>query len=223
MTPQHPFKNKQLAELALTHRSMGKPNNERLEWLGDALLQFHCSAIIYEKFAFVSEGGMSFIRTQLVCGETLARLARRIGLPPLLRLGTVEQSHGRDNDNILEGAMEAYLAAVHLDGGDVRHLLQRLLAEELEDIGEKIQRDGLRALRDPKTRLQEFLQAQGKKIPSYQLIKETGKAHQRVFLVECRADDSCVRWASATSVLAAQQKAAEQCLQQLQSGGEKRA
>lgn len=215
--PPHAFADKRLQTTALTHRSFGKPNNERLEWLGDALLQSHASAIVYRRFPRVAEGGLTFIRTRLVCGETLARLARQFSLPAQLRLGGAELPHGRDNDNILAGAMEAYVAAVHLDGGDIGAFLAALFAEDLDDIEKQIRRDGVRALRDAKTRLQEFVQARGETPPTYRLVKKHGRAHQQTFVVECRTHDGGATRAQGASLAAAQQEAARLYLKKLQN------
>ena len=204
-------------QMALTHRSFGTPNNERLEWLGDALLACEVSLLVYERFPQIVEGGLSVIRTQLVNNAALAKLARRIGLEKHMRFGKADMHGGRNNERALAGVMEAYLAAIYLDGGDIRSLLADWLDSDLNAIGEHIRRHGVRALRPAKSLLQEFLQRYGKPLPIYRLIKTDTVNRQSVFSVECRATSDCAHQASAATLAAAEEEAASLCLKQLNS------
>ena len=213
----HQFKNKKLEELALTHRSFGKPNNERLEWLGDACLDFAVSRLLYERFADADESALTLMRSNLVNGEALAALARRVGLPPHLRLGGAKAAGGRNNGKILAGAMEAYIAAVFLDGGNAPALLASLLADDIERLRGEVAARGARALGAAKTRLQERLQRAGLPPPQYAVCRRSGAAHSPLFEVECRATPQCAARATASTIAAAQRAAAAECLKKLQA------
>ena len=210
----HSFKNPKLLERALAHRSYGGASNERLEWLGDSVLSFHISRWIYRNFPRLGEGGMSAVRVRLICQDTLAKLAKEAGLDGQLRVGSGQK---RDGKNILADAMEAYIAAVCLDGGDVDALLEDWLAEELEVVRMLIKQSGVSALRDAKSRLQEMLQKGGQPPPTYRLIKTSGKNASLLFSVECRASSAVAALATASTKNAAEQKAAADCLRQLAS------
>ena len=213
--PLHTFTDVSLAQLALTHCSFGQPNNERLEWLGDALLEFEVSVLVYVRFGHIAEGGLSLIRSRLVNNTALAAVARRIDLSSHIRIGQADIKDGRDNDNIIASAMEAYLAAIYLDGGDVRTLLTDLLEDDLAAIDEIIRRDGVRMLRDAKSLLQEFLQQRGLPPPVYTLLKTAVVNRQQMLFVECRATKKYAAQASAITRLAAETEAASLCLNQL--------
>jgi ribonuclease-3 len=174
------FRDPALAELALTHRSMGKPNNERLEFLGDALLGAFVAEMLYEAHPNASEGELSRLRAQLVNGQALAAIARELELGDRLKLGPGElKSGGFRRDSILADAFEAMLAAIHLDGGleACRGTVRELFAERIAALP--------RSSKDAKTRLQEWLQGRGLPLPHYELKDCRGEDHARTFDVSC--------------------------------------
>ena len=171
-----------LLERALTHRSLGARNNERLEFLGDAILGFEVADSLYNSVDDADEGQLSRMRAHLVKRETLAGIARELELGDILRLGPGElRSGGQTRDSILADAVEAIIAAVYLDGGmdEARQLVRRLLGGRLADPTPETR------VKDPKTRLQEHLQSQGKPLPRYQVIGITGDQHAQTFRVSC--------------------------------------
>lgn len=174
------FRDPALAELALTHRSVGKPNNERLEFLGDALLGTFVAEMLYEVHPKASEGELSRLRAQLVNGQALAVIARELALGERLKLGSGElKSGGFRRDSILADAFEALIAAVYLDGGfeACRDTVRGLFAERIAALP--------RSSKDAKTRLQEWLQARGLPLPHYELVGSHGEDHARSFDVSC--------------------------------------
>lgn len=176
------FNDRQLLEAALTHRSAAGANNERLEFLGDAVLSFVISSRLYGLFPRADEGKLSRLRASLVRRETLAELARRLDLGDHLRLGSGElKSGGQRRDSILADAFEAILGAVYLDSGieAASDLLLRLFEEDLDDISPDA------VLKDPKTRLQEYLQSRRRPLPSYEVVSVEGEAHAQTFRVLC--------------------------------------
>lgn len=181
------FKRQELLGTALTHRSFSKTNNERLEFLGDGVLNFVVAHLLYERFPDADEGQLSRLRAHLVKGATLAALARRFRLGEHLSLGPGElKSGGFRRESILAGGMEAVIGAVYLDGG---------FAAAVDLIG-AIYLDSLATLtleqgfKDPKTRLQEFLQGRGNSLPEYRVLSTTGDAHNQIFQVECAIADA---------------------------------
>lgn len=180
MKPGYAFRDPQLLRLALTHRSAGRPNNERLEFLGDALVDLVVAELLYETHPKADEGELSRLRAQLVSGAALAQRARSLDLGGDLLLGPGElKSGGFRRDSILADAFEALVAAVYLDGGfeACRAWLRALFAEGVDAAA--------RASKDPKTRLQEWLQAQGFPLPRYELLATHGEEHARAFEVVC--------------------------------------
>lgn len=180
------FSRPSLLENALTHRSYGRNNNERLEFLGDAILGFVVAAELYRRFPEMDEGTLSRRRAALVKKESLAELARGLGLGDYLRLGSGElKSGGHRRESILADALEAVLGAVYLDAGmgDVYPLIVALYGDRL-DI-----RTTEQELKDPKTRLQEHLQARGLALPAYDVVEVGGEAHDQTFVVECRIEE----------------------------------
>lgn len=176
----HYFRDPSLAILALTHRSAGKPNNERMEFLGDALLGAIVAEMLYETHPKASEGEMSRLRAQLVNGQALAEMARELELGDRLKLGSGElKSGGFRRDSILADAFEALVAAVYLDGGfeACRNTVRGLFADRVTALP--------RSSKDPKTRLQEWLQAEGWPLPHYDLVGTEGEDHARIFDVNC--------------------------------------
>jgi ribonuclease-3 len=209
--PYH-FRDPSLAALALTHRSAGKPNNERLEFLGDALLGAVIAEMLYEMHPKAAEGDMSRLRAQLVNGQALAVVARELELGERLKLGSGElKSGGFRRDSILADAFEALVAAVYLDGGfdACRTVVRTLFAERVAALPH--------ASKDAKTRLQEWLQAQGWPLPQYELVATEGEEHARIFEVNCLINEPVSVAASGrgSSRRLAEQDAAEVVLARL--------
>jgi ribonuclease-3 len=174
-----------LLEDALTHRSAGSRNNERLEFLGDAILNFTIAAELYRRFDQADEGELSRLRASLVNAQALAILARGLNLGECLTLGSGElKSGGFRRESILADALEAVFGAVYLDGGfeACRELILRQYQDTLTDLPD------FADLKDPKTQLQEFLQSRKRQLPSYQVIEVSGEAHAQIFIVECQAE-----------------------------------
>jgi ribonuclease-3 len=178
------FREPDLLLQALTHRSYGSRNNERLEYLGDAVVNLVIADALYGRFSDLSEGELTRLRARLVRTETLAAVGREIALGPLLRLGSGElKSGGFDRDSILADAFEAVIGAIYQDGGyePARSILLDLFAGRLSGIDVHAQ------AKDAKTQLQEFLQARGQDLPQYELVSITGQDHEQYFHVACRA------------------------------------
>ncbi|MEX1033328.1 MAG: ribonuclease III [Cellvibrionaceae bacterium] len=177
------FNDARLFELALTHRSCGSLNNERLEFLGDSLLNAIVAEALFHQFPDAREGELSRLRAQLVKGETLAAIAREFEVGECLSLGEGElKSGGFRRASILADALEALVAAIYLDSDYATcrdHLLtwygSRLAGASLS-----------KSHKDPKTQLQEFLQARGQPLPDYEITDITGQAHAQTFVITCR-------------------------------------
>ena len=183
----HEFNDVALLEQALTHRSSPGLNNERLEFLGDAILDFIVSDIIYRAFADASEGDLSKLRASLVKKSSLASLATEIGVGDYLVLGGGERkSGGHRRNSILADTLEAIFGAVYLDAGysAAEAVIRRVYGERLVEFPD------IDDLRDPKTRLQEWLQARGRGLPDYELLSVSGKSHNQQFEVRCSIDNS---------------------------------
>jgi ribonuclease-3 len=176
----HEFRDPALAELALTHRSAGRPNNERLEFLGDALLNAFVAELLFEHLARADEGELTRQRAMLVNGQALAQLARELDIGPRLHLGPGEmKSGGQRRDSILADAFEALLAAVYLDAGlEACRALVRTLFKTRVAMLEK-------SAKDAKTRLQEWLQQRALGLPQYELVHSSGSDHAPHFEVDC--------------------------------------
>jgi ribonuclease-3 len=206
------FRDPALAELALTHRSMGKPNNERLEFLGDALLGAFVAEMLFDAHPKASEGELSRLRAQLVNGHALADIARELELGDRLKLGSGElKSGGFRRDSILADAFEAMLAAIHLDGGlaACRDTVRDIFAPRITALP--------RSSKDAKTRLQEWLQGRGLPLPHYELKDCFGEEHARTFDVSCSVSEPVLAMAEGrgSSRRAAEQEAAEAVLERL--------
>ena len=202
-----------LFERALTHRSADGPNNERLEFLGDAVLGLVCAQYLFERFGTADEGSLSRLRASVVNGESLGRLAAGMGLGEQLSLGPGElKTGGFRRESILADALEALCGALYLDGGltRARPLIERLLEPALGSLS--LPGD----IKDPKTRLQEYLQGRGLPLPRYTVDSVEGELHAQVFRVTCEAEPLGLR-ASATgsSRRRAEQTAAARILEQL--------
>lgn len=176
------FKDSKLLELALTHRSAGGKNNERLEFLGDSILNFVIASELYERFPNASEGELSRQRAGLVKKETLAKLGVRFDIGSYLRLGSGEmKSGGFRRESILANAIEAIVGAIYLDGGyeQCRESLINWYEDWLStDIS-------VASRKDPKTQLQEILQAKQMPLPDYNVLSIEGEAHAQTFKVSC--------------------------------------
>jgi ribonuclease-3 len=210
----HEFAKPELARQALTHRSYGTPHNERLEFLGDSLLNCSVATLLYERFPRLPEGDLSRLRAALVNQSSLSEVATKLGLGDILRLGEGElKSGGFRRPSILADAVEALLGAIYLDAGfdAVRSAVERLMGERLEG------KDGLPVQKDPKTALQEHLQGRKLALPRYSVQRTEGEAHDQTFTVECRVDDlALVANGQGTSRRAAEQAAAEAVMAQLE-------
>jgi len=211
-----------LLEEALTHSSLvneqksaSPQHNERLEFLGDAVLSLVMSEHLVSSLPQSSEGTLSKLKAQLVSEASLARVARRLGLGEHLKLGRGEdRSKGREKDSLLADALEAVLAAVHLDGGfDASQTVTRhIFAEELTNIAARQEQPGSG---DYKTQFQEWCQKRHDALPRYATIRETGPDHQKLFEVELSIHGEVVGVGSGRSKKEAEQQAAKQALRQL--------
>ncbi len=208
------FSDPELLHKALTHRSLGGINNERLEFLGDAILNFVIAEALYLKLPSAREGDLSRLRASLVKGTTLAEIARGIGVGDRLRLGSGElKSGGYRRESILGDALEAIVGAIYLDGGmaAASRAIQDLFASRLENPPDP------QHLRDPKTRLQEHLQAQAIALPVYSVESTSGEAHEQMFEVSCRIDAlDITEVGSGSSRRRAEQQAAERALKHVE-------
>jgi ribonuclease-3 len=202
-----------LIEQALTHRSAGPVNNERLEFLGDALLGFVIAEVLLQRFPDASEGDLTRRRATLVNREALARIARALALGDYLRLDPgALRSGGHARDSVLSDALEALIGAIYLDQGFAcaKQMILRVFTDALAEVAN---RD---AGKDPKTRLQEWLQARRRSLPEYEVIAITGEQHAQRFQVRCRLADeerSCI--GDGSSRRRAEQQSAETMLTQL--------
>ncbi len=210
---EYTFKNEVLLAEALTHRSAAAVNNERLEFLGDGILNFIIAARLFEQYADMDEGDLSRLRASLVNKDSLADIARTLELGQYIELGSGElKSGGRRRDSILADAVEAILGAVYIDSGfdTCRELVLHLYAEKLQNIPD------VEALKDPKTSLQELLQSRRYPLPAYTVLEVTGKAHNQMFKIECRIEDlDCITTAQGSSRRKAEQAAAKLAIEQV--------
>ena len=200
------FADPRLLRRALTHKSFGRDHNERLEWLGDALLQARTSQILFARFPDWREGRLTLLRQNLVSRAALARAAARLGLREELRLGKSEiAGGGADKKSILAGAVEALIGAAFEDGGEqaAASVIDAVIEPELES---QLTRGDWR---DDKTRLQEFLQQNGRNPPRYVVRRVGGEAHAPRFAAECQVEDETVACGEGGSRAAAEQAAAE--------------
>lgn len=205
-----------LLEQALTHRSVGRRNNERLEFLGDAILNCTIAQALYRQFPRAAEGELSRMRAALVKGETLSELAREFDLGPWLKLGVGElKSGGHERSSILADTVEAIIGAICEDAD--LPTAQRCVREWWHDRLHRAEPDQVR--KDAKTRLQEILQADGKALPVYTVEDVSGEAHQQVFTVSCQVEGLAEPLrATDTNRRGAEQRAAAEALDAL--GGE---
>ena len=183
---EHEFSNPRLLQQALTHRSFSADHNERVEFLGDSVLNLAVAGLLYERLSELPEGDLSRVRANLVKQETLHQLAVQIGLPTLIRLGEGEaKSGGQKRPSILADALEAVIGAVYLDAGfDKAAGLVRRLFQDVE-INPRMEAIG----KDPKTELQEWLQGRKMNLPIYRVVGTLGAAHKQTFDVECEISE----------------------------------
>jgi ribonuclease-3 len=184
---QHRFANPRLLERALTHRSFSADHNERLEFLGDSVLNLAISGLLFEKLGDLPEGDLSRVRANLVKQDTLFGLAQELGVSAGLRLGDGEKrSGGHKRPSILADALEAVIGAVFLDGGyqPASDLVRRLYA------GIELNASMSALGKDPKTELQEWLQGRKMKLPVYRVVATLGEAHKQTFDVECTVQET---------------------------------
>lgn len=207
------FRDINLLKKALTHRSVNDENNERLEFLGDSLLNFFIGNFLFHKFPHAKEGNLTRLRASLVKGETLAFIAHEFNLGNYLILGAGElKSGGRQRTSILADAVEAIIAAIYLDGGievcektTLRWFAPRLTDEALKQMR-----------KDPKTELQEYLQARHMATPKYQIVATEGGMHDQIFVVECIVKDLNERQSGrGSSRRRAEQEAATKILEKI--------
>ena len=211
------FENEQLLRQALTHRSAPGPNNERLEFLGDAVLQLVVSELVFDKTPNIGEGQLSRLRSTLVKDRTLARIAKDLGIGDFLILGSGEmQSGGHRRSSILADAVEAIFGAVYLDSGlaGARKVIQMAYGDRLDNLPEAAD------LRDPKSRLQEHLQGRALALPDYTVKNISGKAHKQSFEVNCSiAELDVVTVGAGMTRRDAEQQAAQAMLEKIGADG----
>ena len=183
---QHRFSDPKLLTRALTHRSFSSEHNERLEFLGDSVLNLAVAGLLYDRLQRLPEGDLSRVRANLVKQDTLHRIAVELGLPEVIKLGEGEaRSGGHKRPSILADTLEALLGAVHLDAGYAA--AEALVHRLFEDVDITPQMPA--AAKDPKTELQEWLQGRKMKLPVYRVAATLGAAHKQTFDVECEVTE----------------------------------
>jgi ribonuclease III len=210
-TLQYRFDDPGLFSQALTHRSANGRNNERLEFLGDAVLDFVISEALFGLRPEADEGDLSRLRASLVKDSSLAGIAGELGLGEFLILGSGERkSGGHRRESILADALEALFGAIYVDAGfdAAKNAIEQVFAARLAELPDA------RDLRDPKTRLQEWLQARQLSLPQYELLEVTGQDHRQRFVVSCTVSElSQTTEGAASSRRKAEQKAARSMLE----------
>lgn len=207
------FEDPELLTQALTHRSARGCHNERLEFLGDAVLSLVAAETLYQRFSNAREGSLTRLRAALVRKETLAEVARGLDLGAFLNLGPGElKSGGRDRDSILADAVEAVIGAVYLDSDleTARSRVLAMIADRVQDLDDRA------AEKDPKTQLQEWLQSRHLALPVYVVRTIDGEAHAHSFVVDCNVEEmETTTTGHGQNRRAAEQQAAERALAQL--------
>lgn len=209
----HSFKDASLLDLALTHPSLGKsPNNQRLEFLGDAVLGAIVAKLLYDTYPDEPEGELARRHAALVRGETLAAVARELGLGEALKVAASEaRAGGRETASNLEDALEAVIGALYLDGG--LEAAEQFILPRWQELAKSITTPP----KDAKTALQEWAQARGLPVPAYTLKSSTGPAHAPTFTIEVALPGHPPAEAEAASKRAAEQLAAEILLRNVAS------
>lgn len=207
------FKDSSLLDLALTHRSHSKDNNERLEFLGDAVLDLILSDTLYREYSLMDEGNLSRMRASIVNEKSLSLVASQLLINEYLILGQGEMtSGGSQRDSILANTLEAILGAIFVDGGyhSVETIILKIFKDNIDSINPESD------YKDSKSQLQELLQQQQKDLPQYQLIETTGDKHDQKFFIECVVDDgNIITTATGKNIKTAEQKAASKALKRL--------
>ena len=209
------FSDPELLHRALTHRSVGNNNNERLEFLGDAVLGCVIANELYHNFPHVGEGRLSRLRSSLVRRETLAEIGKQLDIGDFLQLGPGERkSGGHRRESIISDALEAIFGAIYLDSdfANSRQCILRLYADKLASLSDEV------VLKDAKTLQQEYLQARQLELPDYTLQDMSGKAHARYFEVVCSVAGQKPCHGEGASRRHAEQEAASKMLRQLEAG-----
>ena len=210
---QYTFRNRKLLNVALTHPSMGGEHNQRLEFLGDAVLEMCVSEKIYEMHPEMKEGAMTRLRQKLVREGRLSDVAKEMGLGRHLVMDRgCEAGGGRENPSVLCDAFEAVLAAVYLDGGmeKARDVVMRFIGDCTEN-----------SEMDAKSALQEYLQSKKQPLPEYRVVQEEGMPHERVFTVMVLLEEKEIAAGTGTSKKRAEQNAAKEALQKIKRLGDK--
>ena len=211
----HRYSDQDLMLQALTHRSAGRHNYERLEFLGDGLLNFVVGAALYNRQPEAEEGDLSRLRASLVRESTLADIAVELDLQPLIKLGPGElRSGGFRRRSIQADIVEALIGAVFLDAGfeAARAVVLKLFNSRLDNLPDA------ESLKDAKTQLQEILQGQGRPLPQYETLKSEGPAHKQVFTVRCQLDDGSMFYdATGSSRRKAEQNAARAMIDRMRA------
>jgi ribonuclease III len=211
----HRFAQPRLLVIALTHRSFGADHNERLEFLGDAVLNLAVSGLLYERFSGSDEGDLTRVRAHLVREESLHRAALQLGLPDVMRMSEGEaRGGGALRPSILADAVEALIGATYLDGGwePAQHIVRKLFGEIIQAT------DADSWSKDAKTELQEWLQARRLPVPAYRIAATRGQAHAQTFEVECAvATLDLAERGEGRSRRAAEQEAARRMLDTLKA------
>lgn len=204
------FCDQNLLTLALTHRSKGSGNYERLEFLGDSILGFIVAEWLYENYSDVTEGQLSRMRSSLVRKETLADIARELGISEYLILGEGElKSGGFNRDSILSDTVESLIGAIYLDDGlaATKKFIYLHFSDHFEGISSQ------QNFKDSKSRLQEIMQKNGLELPKYEIVKTEGEQHDQTFTIECSViSPSISHESTARSRRLAEQQAAEKVL-----------
>lgn len=219
MTNLPKFQSTKLFEQAFTHKSylnetrQKTPSNERLEFLGDSILSFIVSSFLFKKYSNFDEGTLTNLRSHLVNSKTLSKIARELNFGQLLRLSKgEEESKGRENPTLLANSFEAFIGALYLDGGlgEVSNFLDKVLLGRIEDLVQKS------ALKDPKSMLQEIVQARKQSSPIYGVIEESGPPHERLFTVGVYVKNKMVGKGDGKSKQEAEENAAKEALSKMQ-------
>ena len=207
------FRNSSLLELALTHRSYSAENNERLEFLGDAVLDLVLSDVLFQLYPSVDEGSLSLMRASIVNERSLSTLARQLGINEQIILGEGESlSGGQQRDSILANTLEAIVGAIYLDSNfeKIADVIKTIFNDLINSI------DPSSSYKDDKSTLQELLQQQQKNLPEYRLIKTTGEKHEQQFFIDCVIKDEGITTSGdGKTIKIAEQEAAREALKRL--------
>jgi ribonuclease-3 len=212
------FNNFELLSLALSHKSVGPRNNERLEFLGDSILSYIISEALFESFPKADEGQLTRMRAHLVCKDGLAAVAKSIGIQEQVILSSSEyKTGGHQRASILADALEAIIAAIHRDSciDITKDVVKKWFSSFIDDLKSSIKKD-------PKTQLQEYLQSMGQSLPIYEIVDVSGPAHKQTFHVECKVPDNGITFFGvAESRRKAEQSAAKLAYEQLKESKNK--